>query len=96
MQQRALGEEAVGDPALVQQLDRAGVDPAAREPARSCVPPLENDGVHSRQPQLAGEHQPGRPAPDNHHIVHVDLAHVGTARCAGASLQRQAPSGGSP
>ena len=71
----ALGEEPLGDAALIEQLDRAGVESA---PTSACqtlrLAPLEDDDVHPRQPQLASQHHPRRPAPDDHHIVHLDLA----------------------
>ncbi|GAB3096952.1 hypothetical protein GCM10027054_25240 [Isoptericola nanjingensis] len=66
-----LGEEPVGDAALVEQLDRAGVDPAAaRADEVLRVASLEDDDVRPREAQLARQHEPRRAAADHRHVVH--------------------------
>ena len=66
-----LGEEPVGDPALVEDLDGARVESArtrAHQFRRRAA--LHDRRVHSRQGQLCGEHHPGRAAAGNDHIGH--------------------------
>ena len=70
-----LGEKPVGDSALVQQLDRASVEPATPRAGEDVgLALLENHDIDPCQPQLAGQHHPRRPAADDNHIVHLNLA----------------------
>ena len=75
VEQLAFGEEAVGDAALVEQLDGARVH-AAATPAGELRgrAPLEDQHVRAGEPQLGGQHQSRRPGADDHHVRHVDLA----------------------
>ena len=63
-------EEPLQQAALVHHLDAAHVQ-AQRTgmPARLLLF-LQHDHVHAVQPQLAGQHQAGRPAPGNDHVNH--------------------------
>ena len=54
-----LGQESVGDAALVEQLDDRACSPPARDPAAS-VGPRDDCHIGTRQRQLAHQHQPGR------------------------------------
>ena len=71
---RALGEEPVGDAALVEDLDGPRVQPAgARADELLTGPPLEDDDVDPRLRQLSLQHESCRPAADDHHRVLVHL-----------------------
>ena len=66
----ALRDEAIGDPALVEDLDRARVQPArARADEVLARASLDDDHVDPRQGQLARQHQPRRAAAGDHHRV---------------------------
>ena len=63
----SLGEEAIGDAALVEHLDRAGVEPAgARAVELPAGPSFDDDDIDAGQRQLAGQHHPGRAATGDH------------------------------
>ena len=63
-------EEAIGDAALIEHLDRPRVDPAgARAGQRLARAPLHDHDVDPRQRQLGGQHQPGRAGACDHHGV---------------------------
>ena len=69
----ALGEEPVGNPALIEDFDRPRVEPArtrAHQLRRRAA--LHNRRIHPRQRQLAGQHHPSRTATGNDHINHHD------------------------
>ncbi len=73
-----LVQKAAGDATLVEDLDRAGVEPArprAGEFRRRA--PLDNRNVYTRQRQFPGQHHPRRPAADDYHRV---LPHVAAPR----------------
>ena len=74
----ALGEEPVGDASLVEDLERAGVEPTrprAHQLRRRA--PLDDRDIDPRQRQLGTQHQARRPAPDNDYFAHLDLSSVG-------------------
>ena len=63
-----LGQEAVGDPALVEHLDRPRVQPARPRAGKVLVrAPLDDRHVDPRERQLPRQHQPRRAAADDHH-----------------------------
>ncbi|CAH0127363.1 hypothetical protein SRABI26_00124 [Arthrobacter sp. Bi26] len=65
----ALGEEPVGNPALIEDFDRPRVEPArtrAHQLRRRAA--LHNGRIHPRQRQLTGQHHPSRTASGNDHI----------------------------
>ena len=67
----ALGEEPVGNPALIEDFDRPRVEAAstrAHQFRRRAA--LHNRRIHPRQRQLSGQHHPGRTASGNDHINH--------------------------
>ena len=62
------GEEALGDAALIEHLDRARVQPAgARAGELLAGAPLDDGDVDPRQRQLGRQHQPRRTAAGDHH-----------------------------
>ena len=63
-----LGEEAVGDAALVKHLDGTRMQ-TARAPADKLLvlAPLDDGDVDTRQSKLARQHQPRRPAAGDHY-----------------------------
>ena len=66
----SLGEEPVGDPALIEDLDGACVQPTcARAGQVPAGAPLDDRHVDARQRQLARQHQPRRASPGNHHCM---------------------------
>ena len=70
LQDLALGQESIGDPALVEDLDRACVQ-ATRAPAGEILAraSLDNRDVDARQGQLARQHQARRASSGDHHRV---------------------------
>ena len=75
LHRRALGEEPFGDPALVEQLDRSGMEPATATACQGLrLTPLENDDSDPRESQLPCQHHPRRPTADDDHVMHLDLA----------------------
>jgi hypothetical protein len=63
-----LGEEAIGDPALIQDLEGARMQTAsARADEVLAGAPLDNGNIDPRQGELAGQHQPCRTCSGNHH-----------------------------
>jgi hypothetical protein len=69
-------QEALGDPALVEHLDRARVETA--RPATVDVrarPPLDDHHVRTDEGQLSCQHHPGRPAAGDDHGVLVRPTH---------------------
>ncbi|CAH0279509.1 hypothetical protein SRABI83_03881 [Arthrobacter sp. Bi83] len=69
----ALGEEPVGNPALIEDFDRPRVEPActrADQFGRRAA--LHNRRIHPRQRQLTGQHHPSRTASGNNHINHLN------------------------
>jgi hypothetical protein len=72
-----LVEEPLGDAALVEHLDRAGVEtPGARSVDLRSGSPLDDDDVDPGQSELARQHQPGGAASRDDH---------GMLRCSHAS-----------
>ena len=70
----ALGEEAIGDSALIEHLDRARVKAAgARADEHVIGTPLDHRDVDLRQRQLARQHHPRRTASGDHNRV---LSHI--------------------
>ena len=68
----SLGEEPVGDPALVEDLQRARVEPArAGADQLRCRTSFDDRDIDPRQRQLPGQHHARRPAPDDDHFVHL-------------------------
>ena len=66
-----LGEEPPRDPALVEDLERARVEPARPRADQLCRrTPLEDRHLDPRQLQLSREHHAGRPASDDEYVVH--------------------------
>ncbi len=67
---RALREEPIGDPALIEDLDRARVQ-AARARAGEVLAgaPFDEGDIDAGERQLAREHEPRRPRSDDHHGV---------------------------
>ena len=64
------GEEPLDQAALVQHLERAREQAAGPRAGQLLVgAPLDDRDVDPRQPQLPGQHQPGRATPDDHHGV---------------------------
>ena len=60
-------EEPLGDAALVEHLDRAGVQAAGARAGELLVgAPLDDGDVDPRQRQLARQHHPGRAASGDH------------------------------
>ena len=69
-------EGSIGDAALIEKFDRPGMQPACARPLDILVHALLDDrNVGAAQRQLAGEHQPGRTAADNDHIM-LECLHV--------------------
>jgi hypothetical protein len=65
-----LREKPIGDSALIENLDGAGVQTTrARAGQVLAGAPLDNDNVHARQHQLARQHQPGRTTSSDHHLM---------------------------
>ena len=64
-------QESIGDPALVQDLDRARVEPSC---TGSCQlagrAPLHDEHVDARQSQLTCQHHSARAAPHHDHVCH--------------------------
>ena len=92
----ALGEEPVGDAALVEHLDGAGVEtPGSRSVDILIRASLDDDDVDPCQCQLARQHQSGRtPAPDHDRMVgRPSLRTVGTCHVATAYRSCRPPAG---
>ena len=63
-----LGKEPLGDPALVEDLDRPRVQAAGPRPRQLLHrAALEDGDLDLGQRQLTRQHQTGRPAADDHH-----------------------------
>jgi hypothetical protein len=66
-----LRQEAVGDSALIENLERARVQaPCARTSEFLAGAPLHNGDVNARQRQLACQHESRRTAAGDHHRMH--------------------------
>ena len=66
----ALREEPLGDAALIEHLDGAGVQAAGSRAVEVLGGATFDDGdVDAGQGQLAGQHQPGRATAGDHHCV---------------------------
>ena len=62
----ALGQEPLGDAALIEQLDRPRVEPAGPRAVQLLLgPPLEDGDVDPGQRQLGRQHHPRRAAADD-------------------------------
>jgi hypothetical protein len=73
-----LRDEALGDAALIEHLDRARMQTAgAMSREQLGLAPLDDCYVHLRQRELARQHQAGRTATGDHHLV---LGFVGLFR----------------
>ena len=76
----SFGEEPVGDAALIEHLDGAGMEAErAGLDALLVHPPFDDDDVDAGELQLGAEHQPGRAAAGNDHSM-VDHEHT-SASC---------------
>ena len=65
-----LGEEPIGDAALVEDLDGARLQTARARAGQVLVgAPLDDGNVDARQRQLARQHQPRRTGSGDHHRV---------------------------
>ena len=65
-------EEPIGDPALIEDLDRAGVQTACARAGEVLIgAPLDDGDVDARERQLARQHQPGRTSSSDHHRMHL-------------------------
>src|SRR4029079_3337592 len=66
------GQESIGDAALVEDLDGAGLDPAGAGTHELLGGPLLDDrGVDARAGSSAAAHQAGRAGPgDEHALIH--------------------------
>ncbi len=61
-------ERVLGDAALVEQLDRARVQPArAGDPASSWSRAADDDGLDACQRELGCQHEPRRTSSRDHH-----------------------------
>src|SRR5690606_12389958 len=68
----SLGEEALGDSSLIEQLDGAGMDTATPRPCEFLrFATFEYDDVRAGQAQLPRQHHSRRPAADHYDLVHV-------------------------
>jgi hypothetical protein len=64
----ALGEEPIGDPALIEHLDRARVKTAGPGADEHVIgPPLDEYGLDPGQRQLGRHHHPSRAGPGDRH-----------------------------
>jgi hypothetical protein len=62
------GKESVGDSALIENLDGAGVQSAGPRAGKILAgAPLDDGNVDLRQPEFAGQHQPRRARSGDHH-----------------------------
>jgi hypothetical protein len=87
----ALREEAIGDAALIEHLDRARMQTAgarAGEVLRGA--PLDDGNVDMRQRQLAGEHQAGGAAAGDQYRVFAERLHHPDQRSAEGPASREA------
>jgi hypothetical protein len=67
-----LGDEAIGDSALIENFDGAGVESACPgADSRVVRAPLDNGDVDARQGQFARQHHAGRTGSGNHHGVFI-------------------------
>ncbi len=66
----AVGEETFQQAAAVHHLNAAHMQAERAGVPVGIRPRLQHQHGHPVQPQFAGEHQPGRPAPGNDHIKH--------------------------
>ena len=76
-----LREEAIGDPALIQHLDRARVKAAGPGADEHVIgTPLDHRHIHLRQRQLRRQHHPCRTASGDHYFMlghrHAPVASV--------------------
>jgi hypothetical protein len=79
----SLREKAVGDAALIEDLDGARVQSAcARASEVLAGAPFDDGDVDARQRQLARQHQSGRTSAGDHHRM-VGLRHPGRLRSGG-------------
>src|SRR3954464_9063364 len=75
-----LGKEPIGDSPLVEDLDRACMEPSgtgADELRR--YPSLDDCHIDPRQCQFPGQHQAGRTASHDDHVVHPRPAFLSTS-----------------
>ena len=88
----ALGQEPVGDPALIEHLDRARVKAAGARAGQDVIgAPLDDHDVDLRQGQLGRQHHPRRTASGDHHLM---VGHTRPPECPAAEIapHRPAPS----
>ena len=65
-----LGQEPIGDAALIEDLDGARLQTAGARAGQVLVgAPLDDRNVDARQPELTGQHQPRRAGAGDHHRV---------------------------
>src|SRR6185437_1452084 len=73
-----LGDEPIGNAALVEHLDGARVQASgARAQQLLALPPFDDSDIDAREGQLAGQHQPGRAAAGDRYLM-LELAHFVT------------------
>ena len=66
----ALRDEPIGDAALVEHLERAGVEPPGPPSVELLVgPTLDDEDIDPRQRQFGRQHQPGRSPSRDHHLM---------------------------
>jgi hypothetical protein len=83
----ALREETIGDPALIEDLDRARLQTAcARSQELVVDAPLDHRDVDTRQRQLARKHESRRTSSRDHNRV---LTHGSQPSRAGCSVMSQ-------
>ena len=99
-----LRKEAIGDAALVENLDGARVQTAGARPREVLAgAPLENGDIDARQRQLGRQHQPARASAGDHNRMlghrHTPIGTGGTptrasssAKSGGAHTRTSAPS----
>src|SRR5262249_47216719 len=61
--------KSIEQPARVEHVDRAATRAQRLGCGGGLVEPLEHDGMGAAQPELAGEHQPGRPSSDYDDLI---------------------------
>ena len=83
-----LREEAIGDPTLIEHLDRARVEAAGARAGEHVIgTPLDDRDVDLRQRQLGRQHHPRRPSSGDHHSM-LGHPHSLLASPSGSGLRR--------
>ena len=83
-------DEPIGDAALVEHLERAGVEPPGPPSVELLVgPTLDDEDVDPRERQLGRQHQPGRSPSRDHHLVLSHRRSTARVRLAGSRSMLQ-------